>query len=98
MAVNGEDALAQYRRNRERIRLVVTDVMMPTMGGVAFIRQLRELNAKLPIVVTSGLTDDTSRAELAELDVAEFLMKPLDVSSLLAAVQRGLSRNAATER
>jgi two-component system cell cycle sensor histidine kinase/response regulator CckA len=91
MAVNGEDALVQYRRNRQKIRLVVTDVMMPVMGGVALVRQLRELNSKLPIVITSGLTDETSRAELAELDVAEFVLKPLDVSSLLAAVQRGLS-------
>lgn len=92
LATNGKDALTLFLRHRGEISLVLTDLMMPVMNGVALIKSLRSLDPRLPILAATGLSDETRREELANLDVPELLMKPCDADVLLKAIQDKLSR------
>jgi len=80
--------------NRENIRLVLTDIMMPGMNGVALIRALRALEPRLRFVAASGLHDQDRREELAALGVTFILAKPCSPRDILKTVQSALAVHA----
>ena len=89
-ASDGREGLTTFVQHRAHIRLVLTDVMMPVMSGVSLIRAIRALEPMQRIVAMSGLSDETRRAELAELGVVEILEKPCSPADLLGALHREL--------
>lgn len=94
-AVNGKEAVSAFLDQRDEIRLLLTDVMMPQMGGAALIRALRMLNPTLRVIATSGLEPEGKRDELAELGITEILPKPCGPKALLEAIARGLAEEHA---
>jgi PAS domain S-box-containing protein len=90
-AVNGRDALSVYEHHRGEIRLVVTDIMMPTMNGVVLTELLRKSNPDLPIVAMSGMSELVQREELTRLAVTTILQKPVAEGELLKAIEQVLS-------
>jgi CheY-like chemotaxis protein len=91
-AADGREALGVYLPNQDSIRLVLTDVMMPVMDGVALARALRTINPDLRIVATTGLDQEINRAELLEVGVSELLHKPWRLEDLLETVRRALAQ------
>lgn len=86
IASDGTEALAVFAQNRDSIRCVVTDMMMPFLDGPATIRALRKLAPKLKIIATSGLKASGKTNEAAELGVSTFLQKPYTAEALLKAI------------
>ncbi|MBK8476037.1 MAG: PAS domain S-box protein [Opitutaceae bacterium] len=91
-APDGQEALKLVLAHRERLRLVLTDVMMPVMGGVGLARALQVLDAGIPVVATSGLDEENKRQELIGVGVREVLTKPCEADVLLAAIRRHLEK------
>ena len=87
-ALNPQRALEQFKRNefQEEICLVITDHFMPGMTGSEFVRELRGLHPKIPVMVISGM--DEVEDEYEDLHVL-FKLKPLLPDELLSSV-RGL--------
>ena len=84
---NGRDALAVFAQRRVEIKLVITDLAMPLIDGRATIRGLRALDARIPIVATSGfMPAGELDADLKE--VQGFLTKPYSAETLLTMVQQ----------
>jgi two-component system phosphate regulon response regulator PhoB len=86
MAIHGRDALDRIEEARPD--LIITDLMMPVMGGVELYRALKDRpeTRAIPIIVMSaGLSRPT---ELTEVDA--FIAKPFDVDAVEAAVRRRL--------
>lgn len=96
-AANGREGLGLYLLQREKVRVVVTDLMMPEMNGVALARALRDLNPKLPILAATGLISGEKRSELETLGVADLLPKPYTSFELLEAVTRALGSQPAAD-
>jgi len=91
-AANGREALARFLEQQDAIKVVLTDLMMPVMGGVALIRALRSMQPNLHIIATTGMGEDFKRDELKELRVSETLEKPYFPEVLLGTVRRVLDR------
>ena len=91
LAADGREGVSAFMANREHIRLVLTDVMMPGMSGVAMIRAIRALAPRVPIIAASGLDDQDRRDELDALSVTTVLAKPCGPEDLLQAVRRELA-------
>ena len=89
-ATNGREALAVLRDHRGRVRLLLTDVMMPVMGGVELIREAMVLAPTLRVIVSSGLNDPERTVELAALGVHKILPKPCDPLVLLGVIHAEL--------
>jgi two-component system cell cycle sensor histidine kinase/response regulator CckA len=80
-ATNGQEALRCLEAYVEEIRVVVTDLVMPEMDGLALIRKIRERWPALPVIASSGLHG--SRAEAArQIGARAFLHKPYTVEKL----------------
>jgi two-component system cell cycle sensor histidine kinase/response regulator CckA len=88
LATNGQDALqVAHQHIGTPIRLVVTDVIMPRMGGKVMAERLKATCPDLKILFTSGYTDDAlARPGVAEPGV-EFLAKPFALAVLARKVR-----------
>jgi DNA-binding response OmpR family regulator len=70
--------------------LVVTDVMMPVLDGLAFLQRLRaEGRATLPVIVVSARSDQRAAATAAGADA--FLVKPVSLRELVGTAERLLA-------
>ena len=90
-AANGREALTVFLGHREDVRLVITDVMMPEMGGGMLARALRVVAPRLKILATSGLESSGQHREFEALGATEVLPKPCGPAQLLEAVHRALA-------
>jgi len=66
--------------------LIVTDVDMPWMNGIAAIKSARASGIQAPVLVISGISRPGLPAEVDSLGNAKFLRKPIEVSALRRAV------------
>lgn len=88
-ARHGRDGVDVYRQSPEPIDVVLTDIMMPVMDGVAAIQEIRRINPRATIIAASGLQGP---AELGKIEgIAHLLAKPYTASTLLAAIETVLS-------
>jgi len=76
---HGVDALAVWSERRDEISLVVTDVVMPQMGGRELVRELRERGATVPVLFISGYAEGASPANGDDTGRSVFLAKPFDI-------------------
>lgn len=89
-ARNGAEAVAAYERDPARIQLVVTDLMMPGMDGVALLRRLRQTTPALKAIAMTGGLSPAEMEQAMETESAEFLLKPFGGAVLLETVRRVL--------
>lgn len=94
-AADGREGLRVFLLQRERVRAVVTDLMMPEMGGMALVRALRDLSPGLAVLVASGLQEAEQRDSLVALGVTQLLPKPYTPAELLEALERELKNKPA---
>ena len=85
-ATDGTDALAVYAQHGNEISLVLTDMAMPYMDGMAMIRALKKIDPKANVIAMSGLMSPEQTAELESLEVDTYLSKPFTADNLLSIV------------
>lgn len=96
-------ALAEYdvdlapdgRAAIERLRilpydLLITDLKMPGVDGLAVIREARRLKADIPVIIITGFSTEASAIEAVNLGVSGYLTKPFRVPRVLAAAAKAL--------
>jgi two-component system cell cycle sensor histidine kinase/response regulator CckA len=92
VAENGEAALEILARE-EKIDLMISDVVMPTMDGPTTAREARKLHPDLPILFISGYAEEQLRKSIDVPNVS-FLAKPFSVQQLAETVRDVLDREA----
>jgi excisionase family DNA binding protein len=96
-------ALAEYevdtatdgRSALERLRLysydlLIADLKMPGIDGLAVIREARRLKADLPVIIITGYSTESAAIEAVNLGVAGYLTKPFRVPQVLAAAAKAI--------
>jgi PAS domain S-box-containing protein len=90
-ASNGREALELFRTRRGEIRLVLTDLIMPEMGGGELAAAIREFPDAPPILFSSGYGDRDVEERAAIGDKARLLPKPWTIEDLSRRVQEALN-------
>ena len=85
-AADGTEAIALYAQHKGEIEVVLTDMMMPYMDGLATIRALQKLNPQVKIIASSGLAENARAIEAANAGVKTFLSKPYTAGKLMEAL------------
>jgi CheY-like chemotaxis protein len=89
-AANGEEALELV--SKQAFDLVMTDLKMPKVDGLALIEWLRESRPTVPIIIMTGYADLDSARKALRLRVSDYLVKPFEsLAEVQAAVERALS-------
>ncbi len=87
-ATSGREALAIL--GKESYDLIITDIKMPEMDGIEFMRLVREKNPEIAIVVITGYPSQESIREALSLRIVDYLPKPFSPTLLLEVVQKAL--------
>lgn len=87
-ARHGKAALELLTPRSANIALVLSDVMMPQMGGVALFQELRRRGYSLPVVLISGHMMEEQLQELREQGLQGWLMKPPSLEQLAQTLAR----------
>jgi len=86
-ASGGPKGLSTYVHRQAEIAAVITDIVMPTMGGVAIIDALLRVNAKVKVIVVTGFVTDAQKKAAMAAGATEFLAKPFTIKKLLATLR-----------
>ncbi|WP_434751284.1 response regulator transcription factor [Paenibacillus amylolyticus] len=89
-AVDGHQALTLYKERS--IDLVVLDIMMPIMDGWTLCRELRQMNADLPLLMLTARGETWEKVKGFELGTDDYLTKPFDPLELTVRVKALLKR------
>jgi two-component system response regulator AtoC len=85
---SAEDALELLRR--ESVALILTDLKMPRLDGIAFMRELRGLDEEVPVIVLTAYGTVETAVEAMKLGAVDYLAKPFDVDALEVLIKRSL--------
>src|SRR5262249_3979805 len=88
IARSGPEGLELLRGNADRIAMVILDLKMPGMDGGDVLRRLREITADVPVIITSGFSEEEAARSFARHEVTAFLPKPFSVEALRAMLRR----------
>ena len=91
-ATNGQDALALCREHGQRVELLITDVLMPQMGGRELVERLQTQGHDMKVLYVSGYTDDSTVYSGDLPPGTAFLQKPFTLGSLLDKVKEVLAK------
>jgi PAS domain S-box-containing protein len=92
IAVDGEDAVEKYTRNKGQIDLIVLDVKLPKKNGKEVYNIIKQDNRNLKILFISGYTDDIITQQCVNNEGLDFLSKPLDIEAFAAKVEKLIHR------
>ena len=101
LASNGKEGLEVLSSNLSRkqgspISLIISDVMMPELDGIEFVRQIKrnEIWKKIPFIFLTGYSNEKTQSKAMRLGVDDYLIKPFEPEELLAQVKNLLIRKA----
>jgi YesN/AraC family two-component response regulator len=87
-AENGLEGLELYLRHRPP--LVITDIRMPVMDGLALAREVKSVDPGTQVLVTTAHGDTDYLLKAIEIGVDQYVLKPVDHARLFAAIDRCL--------
>jgi DNA-binding response OmpR family regulator len=89
-ARDGEEALERYRA--EPVDLVVLDLMLPRLDGLAVCRSLREARSAVPIIMLTARGDEGDKVLGLELGADDYITKPFSIREFMSRVRALLRR------
>ena len=90
---DGVEAVAYAEAHATEISLVLLDMLMPRMNGEETFRELRRISAGLPVLLTSGFSEEVTAQRLLSFENVDFIQKPYGAKQLLAAIDRLVDRS-----
>ena len=96
-AEDGEKGLEVYEENKNKISLILLDVMLPKLDGWSVLRQIRQ-DSKVPIIMLTARGEEQDELFGFELGVDEYISKPFSPKILVARVEAILKRTNQDEK
>ena len=87
-ALDGRDGLRMFESEHQQLALVILDLTMPYMNGDEVYRCLRQVNTRVPVIITSGYSEEEISEQFIGKGIAGFMHKPVSPSGLLELVHQ----------
>lgn len=91
-AKGGREAVEIYRENKDRIDMVLLDMVMPGMGGGETYDRVKEINPNVKVLLSSGYSIDGQAEEILKRGCSGFIQKPFNMKELSRSVREILDR------
>jgi YesN/AraC family two-component response regulator len=89
-AENGTEGLAIFQK--EKPEIVLTDIKMPGIDGLAVLQQIKEMDPNTAVIVITGHGDSALAEQAVALDAVDFIHKPIKKEALDAALEKAKKR------
>ncbi|MGD9506448.1 MAG: ATP-binding protein, partial [Syntrophobacteraceae bacterium] len=96
-AANGNQALSVYKARSSTIALVITDMVMPDIGGLELLRELAIINPRLKAIVLSGYSLEEDENKLYSRGIVDQIQKPVNIAQMARSIHQAI-KNSGTEQ
>ena len=79
---------AKKTLEKNRIDIIISDINLPDISGIDFIKELRKIDKTIPVIILSAYTDKNYLLEATKLKLVDYLTKPIDFKSLNSALNK----------
>ena len=83
IAENGKIGVEKFIENRDKIKLIILDMIMPVMSGKETFYHIRNIDKDVPIIISSGFSKEENMKEMSANGVSGFLPKPFRINDLI---------------
>lgn len=87
-ASNGAEAFELYAQ--EKPDIILTDIHMPVLNGIEFVKKVRQIDKKIPIIMITAHTDKEYLLEAVELKMEKYIVKPIELEVLFEVFKKSL--------
>lgn len=91
LATNGQAGLAAFRGRP--FDVLISDISMPVMGGIEFLRGVREVSADIPVILITGDPSIESAIDAVEHSAFQYLTKPFSAEELQEVAARAMTHS-----
>ncbi len=95
-AGSGPEALEQMKENA--FDVVILDVRMPEMGGVAVLAELKKLDPHVEVIIMTGYASVDTAKEIMKLGAYDFMLKPCAIDDLVEKIEAAYDRKTARKQ
>lgn len=90
-AIDGEDGIEKFRDYKDKIDLVLLDMVMPKKSGKEVYKLIKKINPEIKVVLASGFKQDERVTDIMKLGIEEFIQKPYTLHKLSKTVYEVLN-------
>lgn len=91
-AVDGEDAVVRFMENKDHIRLIILDVVMPNKNGKDVYEEIRKVRPDIKVIFVSGYGDGILKQKGIRKEAVDIILKPFSPEKLLNKIREVLDR------
>ena len=91
-ASDGEEGIELFKKRRDDIGLVISDLGLPKISGDEVLKSIRSIAPAARLVVASGFIEDDTRSNLSELGVTHFIEKPYRPAEVLRTIRESIDK------
>lgn len=92
-AIDGVEALNIYKTHVPKINLVISDLGLPSLGGIELFQKLLEFDKSVKFIASSGFDQKNFEAQLLSQGIKAFLPKPYHAETLLKVIENILKED-----
>lgn len=97
VAHNGSEGIKAYESAREKIDLVLLDMIMPEMNGRECFEKLKEINPKVKVILTSGFSKEGDLQQMLDNGLSGFIHKPYGLIELSHMLRKVMNSSPAPD-
>ncbi|MEA3290030.1 MAG: response regulator [Campylobacterota bacterium] len=86
-AHDGQEGLELYRKHRDEINMVVSDIRMPNLNGIEMCYEIRRIDFDMPIIFTTAYSDKEFLLDAIEIGVSGYVIKPFNLIDLITKIK-----------
>jgi CheY-like chemotaxis protein len=87
VASDGKVGVEVFQQHQKDIMVVLLDLTMPNMDGQQFFERIQSLNPTVPVILSSGYSEEEAMKRFHNSGIATFIQKPYQVEVLIAKIQ-----------
>jgi signal transduction histidine kinase/ActR/RegA family two-component response regulator len=92
LSPNGKQAVGLFKENKDKIDMVILDLIMPDMGGGEVYDRLKQINPKVKVLLSSGYSIDGQANQILERGCDGFIQKPFDIREVSKRIREILEK------
>lgn len=90
---NAEEAVIEIENKRMEADVIISDLKLPEMSGIEFIRRIKKFDQSIPIILMTSEASVETAVEAIDTGAYDFVLKPLHMPQLFISIQRALFLN-----